>query len=38
MIDNKELDINHQENVTVVMDADFSFLMGKISHNEQRRN
>ena len=28
MIDNKELDINHQENVTVVMDADFSFLMG----------
>ena len=30
MINNKELDINHQENVTVVMDADFSFLMGKI--------
>ena len=30
MIDNKELDINHQENVTVVMDADFAFLLGKI--------
>ncbi len=31
MIDNDELDINRQKNVTVVMDADFSFLMGKIS-------
>jgi hypothetical protein len=30
MIDNKELDINHQKNVTVVMDANFSFLLGKI--------
>lgn len=30
MIDNNELDINRQKNVTVVMDADFSFLKGKI--------
>lgn len=30
MIDNNELDINRQKNVTVLMDADFSFLMGKI--------
>lgn len=30
MIDNNELDINRQKNVTVLMDADFSFLKGKI--------
>ena len=30
MIDNKELDINDKKDVTVVMDADFSFLKGKI--------
>lgn len=32
MVDNDELDINinRQKNVTVVMDADFSFLKGKI--------
>lgn len=30
MIDNNELDINDKKDVTVVMDADFSFLMGKI--------
>ena len=30
MIDNNELDINDKKDVTVVMDADFSFLKGKI--------
>ena len=30
MVDNNKLDINPQKNVTVVMDADFAFLLGKI--------
>ena len=30
MIDNNELDINDKKDVTVVMDADFAFLLGKI--------
>lgn len=30
MVDNDELDINDKKDVTVVMDADFSFLKGKI--------
>ena len=30
MVDNDELDINDKKDVTVVMDADFSFLRGKI--------